>query len=294
MKQIVFSIHDADALARRLCDRLGAEYGIAEIRRFPDGESYVRVLSDLGGKHAVIVCNLHRPDEKFISLYFLARTLKEQAAFRITLVAPYLPYLRQDTRFKPGEALSSEYFARLLGSCVDGIVTIDPHLHRFANLSEVYSVETKVMRSAPLIAEHIKKHITHPVLIGPDEESEQWVSEVAARAGAPYIVLAKQRLGDEKVDISAPGLEKYKAHTPVLVDDIISTAQTMMETLGHLRRLGMKPAVCIGVHAVFAHNAFEALKKAGVQEVLTCNTIPHPSNKIDISSLLTEGLKGRL
>ncbi|MFX8354866.1 phosphoribosyltransferase family protein, partial [Acinetobacter baumannii] len=92
---------------------------------------------------------------------------------------------------------------------------------------------------------------------GPDSESEQWVSKVAADANAPYIILKKLRKGDRNVKVSVPQVEKYKESTPVLVDDIISTGNTMIETIGHLKKAGMKPPVCIGIHAVFAARAHD-------------------------------------
>jgi ribose-phosphate pyrophosphokinase len=112
------------------------------------------------------------------------------------------------------------------------------------------------------------------------------VSEVAKNANAPYVILTKVRHGDSDVEVSIPHLEKYKDYVPVLVDDIISTGRTMIETISHLKNAGMKPPICIGVHAVFAKNAFEEIKKAGAQEIITCNTILHESNRIDISDLL--------
>ena len=125
-----------------------------------------------------------------------------------------------------------------------------------------------------------------PLLIGPDSESEQWVSEVAKNANAPFIILQKERLGDRDVKVTIPEVEKYLNHTPVLVDDIISTAHTMIETVNHLKQLAMKAPVCIGVHAVFAGNAFEELSMSGAQQIVTCNTIKHQSNKIDVSELV--------
>ena len=126
-------------------------------------------------------------------------------------------------------------------------------------------------------------NVKNPVLIGPDSESKQWVSKVAKDAGASFIVLEKTRLGDKKVRISLPQVDAYKNHTPVLIDDIISTAGTMIETTAHLKKAGMKPPVCIGIHAVFAGNAYQDLLNAGVEDIITCNTIPHKSNRIDIS-----------
>ena len=126
-------------------------------------------------------------------------------------------------------------------------------------------------------------------MVGPDSESEQWVSEVAKNAEAPFMVLAKIRHGDKDVEVSVPNVENYKSHTPVLVDDIISSARTMIETVQHLNEAGMNSPICIGVHGVFGGNAYEELQNSGVEDIVTCNTIPHPSNKIDISDLLTEG-----
>jgi ribose-phosphate pyrophosphokinase len=83
-------------------------------------------------------------------------------------------------------------------------------------------------------------------------------------------------------------VEKYKNHTPVLVDDIISTAHTMIETIGHLKKAGMKPPVCIGIHPVMASRAYDKLIKAGAEKIVTCNSITHPSNAIKVDELIAD------
>ena len=88
-----------------------------------------------------------------------------------------------------------------------------------------------------------------------------------------------------------PDIDKYKDATPVLVDDIISTARTMIETVGHLKRAGMKPPICVGIHAVFSGNAYQDLMDSGVEKIVTCNTIPHPSNTIDLSDIMSKEVK---
>ena len=286
MQPIVFALPGNETLAKSIADKLRAEAGQTEIRHFPDGESYVRVVSNVTGKEVIVVATLHHPDDKLLPLYFLSKLLKELKATKVILIAPYLAYMRQDERFKDGEAVTSGYFAKLLSSFLDEIITIDPHLHRRHSMSEIYSVPCKVLHAAPLISNYIKENIDKPLLIGPDSESGQWVSEAAKNANAPFIVLGKQRLGDHEVKVSVPDMAKYKFHTPVLVDDIISTAHTMIETVQHLKKAGATPPVCIGVHAVFSNHAFKALKKSGTKEIITCNTIPHESNRIDISALI--------
>ncbi|WP_242927202.1 ribose-phosphate pyrophosphokinase [Pontibacter vulgaris] len=290
MKKVFFSLPGNETLTQSLAAILGAELGETEIRHFPDGESYVRVLSDVKAKSVVLVCTLHHPDTKFLPLYLLAQTLREQGTTDICLVAPYLAYMRQDKQFKQGEAVTSRYFARLIESIADSLITIDPHLHRFHTISELYTIPARALHAAPLLASWVQQHVSKPILIGPDEESMQWVKEVAILAGAPYLVLHKTRLGDENVQVSQPQLAAYTNHTPVLVDDIISTAHTMIETIQHLKQLTIQKPVCIGVHAVFAGGAYENLVQAGAAAIVTCNTIPHFSNAISVDKLLAEAI----
>lgn len=291
MKPLILSLPGNEALADGLAARLGAERGKAIARRFPDGESYVRIENAVEGRSIILCCTLDRPDERVLPLIFLAETAKDLGAVRVGLVAPYLAYMRQDRRFQPGEGITSVYFARLLSGSVNWLVTVDPHLHRRTSLSEICTIPARVIHAAPLISRWIRENIVSPVLIGPDSESAQWVSEIAAGAGAPYLVLEKIRRGDREVDVSVPEIDRWRGYTPVLVDDIISTARTMIVTVGHLRRAGLPKPICIGIHAVFAGRAEEDLRESGALRVVTCNTIPHPSNAIDLGDLLAEGAR---
>jgi ribose-phosphate pyrophosphokinase len=286
MKKIVFALRGNDVLAEILIHKEKAEKGLFETRTFPDGETYVRILSDVKDKKVILVCTLHNPDSKLLPLYFMAKAAKELGAKSITLIAPYLSYMRQDTVFQPGEAVTSTYFAQIISSMADTLITIDPHLHRRSSLSEIYTIPSRVEHAANHISSWIKYTVEKPILIGPDSESEQWVAEVAKNANAPYMILTKVRHGDRDVEISVPLIEKHKDLTPVLVDDIISTGRTMIETIKHLKTAGMKPPICVGVHAVFAGNAYQEILNSGAKEIITCNTIPHESNRIDISDLL--------
>jgi ribose-phosphate pyrophosphokinase len=259
------------------------------LRRFPDGETYLRYAQPLAGRPIVLLCTLDRPDDKVLPLLFAAATARDLRAASVGLIAPYLAYMRQDRRFQEGEAVTSRTFAKILSSHIDWLVTVDPHLHRYGSLAEIYGVETRVLHAAPLISDWISSHVENPLLVGPDSESEQWVAAVAREANAPHIVLQKTRHGDRDVEISVPDVARWRGHTPVLVDDIVSTARTMIETLGHLQRAGLRAPVCVAVHGVFAGQAYEELLAAGAARVATTNTIPHVSNAIDVTKLLAEG-----
>lgn len=290
MKSMVFATPGHEALGAALAKALDAPRGEMTIRSFPDGETYVRGETPCDGVDAILAANLFHPDPQLLTVIYAVRAIRLLGARRVVLVTPYLPYMRQDARFQPGEVVTSRIFAGLLSKVVDGLVTIDPHLHRFTSLEEIYSVPTRVEHAAPRVAAWIRENIDKPVIVGPDSESEQWVSEVAAMAGAPFIVLTKKRHGDRDVEISVPPLEPWREHTPVLVDDIISTARTMIETIAHLRKAGYAKPICIGVHAVFADDAFEGLQNAGAADIVTCNTIAHPSNRVDLTDVLAKGL----
>jgi ribose-phosphate pyrophosphokinase len=280
-----------DHVVDGLANAVGAEVGRVAIRRFPDGETYLRYETPVSGRSLMLLCTLDRPNDKFLPLVFAAAAARDLGASQVGLVSPYLAYMRQDRRFQPGEAVTSAYFAKLLSSQIDWLVTVDPHLHRRGSLAEIYSIPTQVMHAAPLISNWIRNEVKLPLLIGPDSESEQWVAAVARDAGAPHVVLQKVRHGDRDVDVSVPDVARWRDHTPVLVDDIVSTGRTLIETIGHLKREGMRPPICVAVHGIFAGDAFNDVTAAGPSKVATTNTVPHVSNAIDITALLAQGVR---
>ena len=294
MRPAVLPLPGNEALAARLALELDAEPVEATIRRFPDGESYVRLDPSVAGRAIVLAAALDRPDDKLMPLLLVAGTARELGARSVGLVAPYLPYLRQDRRFLPGEAVSALGFAELLSSRFDWVVTVDPHLHRIHRLAEVYRIPAESVTAAPRLAHWVRGHVVQPLLIGPDEESRQWVEAAAHIAGAPFVVLRKCRQGDAQVSVEMPDLSPYRYRTPVLVDDIISTGATLIEAAAALRRAGCEAPYCVAVHGVFAAGAYPQLLAAGVRRVVTCNTVAHPSNEIDIHDLLAAAVTRQL
>jgi ribose-phosphate pyrophosphokinase len=263
------------------------------VHRFPDGESLIQYPVPVANRDVVLLCTLDRPDEKFLPLLFAAKTARELGASSIGLVAPYLCYMRQDTRFHPGEALSAKIFAATLSNMIDWLVTVDPHLHRLSSLSEIFSVPVSALHADREIATWIAREVRHPLLIGPDAESAQWINRVASLVKCPATVLAKQRGGDREVRVSDPDLNLPSSHSPVILDDIVSTGQTMKETVLRIKQLGAPLPICIGVHAIFSGNAYADLASTGA-DVVTTNTIRHPTNRIDLQSLVATSVAEHL
>lgn len=289
---LFFSLFGHERLAEAVANACGAPRGRLELRSFPDAETYLRYLDDVAGRDVVLCANLARPDAHIPALFFAAATARELGARRVTLVAPYLAYMRQDHRFRNGEAVTSRIFADWVSTHFDALVTVDPHLHRHTRLAEIYRIPTTAVASAPAIAAWLRTAVERPVVIGPDSESEQWVAAVARVAEVPWCIARKTRNGDRDVAIDMPDLASWRAHTPVIVDDIISSGRTMLEAVRAVRAAGLAAPVCVGVHAVFADDAERALVEAGAREVITCDTLEHATNRIRIAPLLAAALRG--
>lgn len=290
MTTIILPAPGHERLGRTLAQHLGAPLGRVEFRRFPDGEAYVRIASPVQGAEVVIAAGLRDPDPQLPTLLFMAEAAREMGARHVGLAAPYLAYMRQDQRFRDGEAVTSRTFASLVSRTFDWLCTVDPHLHRYAALEEIYRIPTAIAHAAPDIARWVRENVRDAVVVGPDSESEQWAAEVARAAGVPCTVLEKVRHGDRDVRVAGETRD-IAGRTPVLIDDIISSARTMAEAAGLVRTVGTAAPVCVGIHALFAEGAEGALREAGIARVVTCNTLEHPTNGIDVSAAFAAAMR---
>ncbi len=286
---MLFAMPGNEPLTTAMSDHAGWPVGTLEIRRFPDEESYLRLHSNVEGRRVAIICTLARPDAQLLPLLFACRLLRERGAQSIQLVAPYLAYMRQDRRFHDGEALTSKQFAELLSQACDGLITVDPHLHRYRSLSEIYTIDAVAISASPLLAQWIGANVDRPLVIGPDSESEQWAGAIAAGCEAPHVVFSKSRLADRDVRVEATDLETWRGHYPVLVDDVISSGETLADAARRIIAQGFPPPICLAVHGIFAPGAKVTLNALGCR-VVTTNAIPHASNAIDLASLLCGAL----
>jgi ribose-phosphate pyrophosphokinase len=294
MNTTILALPGAENLAQTLASLLHCPASMLEVHRFPDGEGLVRLRTGVQGQRVLIVAHLDHPDDKALTLLFAADAARDLGAAEVGLVAPYLPYMRQDERFRPGEAITSRTFAKVLSAAVDFLVTVDPHLHRLSSLDAIYTARSKVVAAAPAIAEWLTREVPQPFLVGPDSESEQWVADVAGRLGAPYVVMTKERRGDRDVQVRMPPGADRAGRTPVLLDDIASSGHTLAAAAEVLHAAGWEPPLCIAVHALLDATGMDLLHRVGVARIVSCDTVPHPTNAIALAPLLAEGVRGFL
>jgi ribose-phosphate pyrophosphokinase len=287
--RVIASMPGNETFAARLAAETGVALGEVETRFFPDGETYVRLRFEPRGKRVDFVCTLARPDARFLPLVFAADAARELGATQVNLIAPYLGYMRQDRRFHEGEAVTSRAFARRLSQTFDSLVTVDPHLHRYPALSAVYDIPAIALSAAPLIGDWIRRETPNALVIGPDIEAEQWASAVAARAQAPHVSLRKERLGDREVRITLPDLTAYAGRPVVLVDDIASSARTLLVAAKAVMEAGFGKPVCAVVHPIFAENSYQRLRQAA-SAIVSSDSIEHPSNAIPLAPLVATAL----
>lgn len=280
--------------ARRLAEACGLPAAAVESHRFPDEELRLRLPLQPGQalpEQLVLYRSLDRPNEKLVELLLLAGEARRLGVQRLWLVAPYLAYMRQDMAFHPGEVVSQQIIGPFLAGLFDGVITVDPHLHRIASLAEAIPRGVAVSLSgAPMLAELIAEQVEQPLLLGPDAESAQWVGQAAAVHGWPHGVCTKLRSGDRQVQISLPALD-LRGRNVVLLDDVASSGRTLAAAAQQALAAGAATVDVAVTHALFAGDALAVIAVAGVGRVWSTDCISHPSNAIAMAPCLAQALQ---
>lgn len=276
--------------SRRLAQTLAAPWNQVHIHRFPDGESKVRLPETLA-RHVVVCRSLDTPNDKLIELILTAAAARELGASKLTLVAPYLCYMRQDTAFHPGEAVSQRVIGQLLAERFDAVITVDPHLHRVSRLEEVVPAKHAIaLSAADAMGRFLRDKVDHPLLLGPDGESRQWVRAIAKPAGIQYGVAEKERLGDRSVRIVLPNLD-FQGREVVFVDDIASTGHTLAVATRQVLTTGAARVHVLVTHALLVGDAMAQLHNAGITNFWSTDSVPHASNAVELAELLAQAVR---
>jgi ribose-phosphate pyrophosphokinase len=281
--------------AKRLAARLGLSCAEIAVHRFPDGE--LRVTVAPATDTTLLYAPLDQPNDKLIALLFAAEALRRGGAKRLVLVAPYLCYMRQDAAFHAGEAISQRAMGDLLARTVDRIVTVDAHLHRTSDIRLVFpGIEAENLSAMPAIATALASGGIDPatIVIGPDMESEPWVSDIARRLRLQHTVANKTRHGDRSVAISFadPGL--LSGRPALLVDDIVSSGTTLIEAAKALTAMGATAIDAVITHALFPPAMTVAFSSAGIRSIRSTDSVPHPTNAIALDQVLATALRSEL
>lgn len=282
-------------LAVDLARLAGGELGIVEVKKFPDGETYVRVGTSVEGKSVFYVNSLQPGvNDLLVETLITLDALRDLGARRVYAILPYISYARQDSRFNPGEAISIYTLGKLLGSVgPDRIVTVDMHLHRISEPKVVFGEGIINATAVPELARHVKGAglvDERTIVIGPDEEAGQWAEVMARELGVEHAVLEKKRLSAEEVVVEARGAS-VEGKNVVIVDDIISTGGTIVEAVQTLRKLGAREVTVTCVHPLLVGRAYARLKSLGLRHMACTDTVLGPLSIVPAAPAIARALK---
>ncbi len=277
---IIIGLSNSRLLAREIAKKLNIDYFDLDIKYSIDGEMHLRFNKDVKGKRVFLVQSLYpHQNSALVEVLFAANLTRELKAKEIILVAPYLSYLREDSRKEKYECVSSNILGNVLSNAVDAIVSVDPHLE---DLKKYFSIPVYSISSIDLIKDYIKKNYENAIIVGPDENSRKFVMNLGYR----FIVLKKKRKDELNVKFEK-GYDLTNRKV-LIIDDMIITGATM---IGCIKYLDLKNKVdCITVHPVMIGDALKELEKYA-NNVVSCNTILNESNKINISGLIAGKIK---
>lgn len=286
----VHAFPDDAGPAGELARCLGAPLKTLEHHRFPDGESLVR--ANPAGGEVVIYRRLARPDDKLLPLLLAADALRRGGVDRLVLVAPYLPYLRQDIVFRAGESLSRDVFGLMIGPAFDRIVTVEPHMHRTTDLDAAMAgTPTTILSSVEPLAGALGDLPSAAVVVGPDVESTPWAERFGLRLSVPVLTLTKTRFGDRDVRLQINGEADLAGRTALLIDDICASGATLAAAARMLRDAGAADVWVAVAHALHDQEAAKALTEAGVSRLISTDACPHPSNTAPLAKLLAQAVR---
>lgn len=279
---------DAAAVGR-LARQLAMPQGLIDLHRFPDGE-VLPTVPQTGAATVALYRSLHDANQRLVSLLLAADAYRRSGVTRLVLVAPYLGYLRQDTVFQPGQPLSRDVIGRWLGGAFDRVVTVQAHLHRTADLSDVFSVPAESLCIAGDLAV-LAAEDDRPVIIGPDIESWPLAEDAAKRLGVDWTLFDKTRLGDHQVRLTLRSPDKVAGRSVLILDDVCSSGGTLEQAVALLRQAGAVTVDIAVAHALFDARVEGRLHAAGARRILSSDSVPHSTNAMELAGVLAAALR---
>ena len=278
-------------LAINIAKRLGAQLSVAQLRIFSDGESKIKL--DKVRKNCIIVQSTYPPtDTHLVQLMMIAKKCTDDGVEDVCAVIPYLGYARQDRAFLEGEMASIALMAKLFETVrIRHIVTVDIH----SKLAFSYFASIQNVSSIPFLADYAQKmKLREPVAVSPDVGGVNRAKEFAKHLKIDMVALKKSRdrasgevTVDDKLDID------ISRRDVILIDDIISSGNSIIKAAEvlHKKRVGNIYAMC--AHALLIGTAAQKIKSAGVQDIISTNSVPSEYAKVEISPAIVAALQSR-
>lgn len=264
-------------LAHKVAERVGMPLGDTTIRRFADGEIFVRINQNVRGRDTFILQSTPPPSDNIMELLLLIDAARRASAARITAVVPYYGYARQDRKDQPRVALGAKLFANMITTAgADRVLAIDFHQHQ---LQGFFDIPVDHLYAAPVITGYFReKQLRDLVVVAPDVGAAKMARGFAKRLDATIGIIDKRR-PTANVSEVVHVIGEVEGRDCLLADDLIDTAGTMTESINALKARGARDIYCCATHALLSGPAVERLANSPVKEVVVTDTIGIPEDK---------------
>jgi len=265
------------ALAEEVAQHLGQPLCQLTIKRFADGEIFVKIDENVRGRDVYIIQPTNPPAENLIELMLLMDAAKRASAARVTPVIPYFGYARQDRKDQPRVAISAKLMANMVSAAgADRVLGMDFHQHQMQGF---FDLPVDHLYAAPVFVNHFRqKQLKDPVVVAPDVGSAKMARGFAKRLNAALAIIDKRRPSANIAEV-VNVVGEVADRDCVIPDDMIDTAGTMSEAVHALKRLGANDVYCCATHALLSGPAVERLMGSPVKEVVVTNTIAIPPER---------------
>lgn len=289
-KLSVIAGKSSEELAKKIAKRLRGSLTSVQNVTFPDGETKVTLQGNLSNQKIIVVQSTNPPvDTNLIQLLALVAKAKETAS-NVVVVIPYMGYARQDKEFLPGEIVTMKMLAKLLGGIgASEIITVD--IHSKVGL-EYFKIKTRNVTAIPELVKYFKKmNLKDLLVVSPDRGGTERAAEFAKSLKVDYIALEKQRdRKTGKVQIMTKDVGDISKRDLILVDDMISTGGSIVKAAKFLKKQKCGRIFVACTHGLLVNNAEEKIQKAGVEEIVSTNTIPGKTSNVDVSAIIAKSI----
>ena len=281
---ILLSGLNTQSLTGKVASLMNKKISIVEYSKFPDEEQYIRINENIENENVLIIHNIINSSD-FISLLQLINAC--DTAKKISLVIPYMGYSRQDQRFLKGEAISSKIIAQSI-NC-DIVYTINIHKKKILDYFNCKSIN---LDATYLLSEYIKNmNINNPYLIAPDSGASEMIENISKDLKCDYTIFNKKRINGYNVKINNKNIDiDINNKSILLIDDIISTGNTMIESINFISKYNIKDISCFCIHPIFSKDSILRLYNSGIKNIIATDTIEKIQSKISVSSLIAKNI----
>ena len=277
-------------LAKRIARRLKAKYVDADTRTFPDGESKITFRHNLKKSVVLVVQSTYPPvDTNLLQILSIISEAKKISS-KIYAIMPYMGYARQDRQFLNGEIVTMSVVAKMLQAAgTKKIIAVD--IHSKTALRH-FKIPTENVSAIPELAKYLKKlKLKNPIVVSPDTGGSLRAKKFADILKSDSITLKKSRnrktgkvsIRSTKADVNGKDL--------IIVDDIISTGGSVVKATQFLKKQKCKRIFVVCTHGLLIGDAEKNIKKAGVTQIISTNTIPRSISKVDVSGVIAQAVQ---